>query len=317
MPPKMTSGGRDRTRPQTTAARSAASNRQAQQRRRAQRRREFAQQWQRVESVAGGVRSWLPAFDLRQVRLRFPGFSGFNLSKLVSLLMLVGVVAALYTFQEDESFFVYRENVEFVNTGYLTNEDLYEYCDIESWSVLWIDPEMIRQQVLAHPYVADAQVQVQWPAHVTIAVEEVEPIARWSTTDADYWVLTDSRILLQRTDAFAPRVTILDPEAAAGEPGAKGALQLEPSLLETALTLAERLPGLDSLRYNRTHGINFGVPDTQTWIYWGDGRRFDEKWLALQSALPDIEDDRNANQTFSVIAPNRPFFRYYADSPND
>jgi hypothetical protein len=39
--------------------------------------------------------------------------------------------------------------------------------------------------------------------------------------------------------------------------------------------------------------------------------------MALQSALPDIESDRSANQTFSVIAPNRPYFRYYADSPSD
>ena len=313
----MTSGSRDRTRPHSTAARSAASTREAQQRRRAQRRREFAQQWQRVEGVIGGARSWLPSFNLRQVRLRFPGFSGFCLSKLVSLLMLIGVAAALYTFQEDESFFVYRENVAFVNTGYLTNEELYEYCDIESWSVLWIDPDMIRQQVLAHPYVADAQVHVQWPAYVTVTVDEVEPIARWSTPENDYWVLADSRVLLQRSESFAPQVTIVDPESAAGEPSTGGTMRLQQSLLETALVLVERLPGLETLRYNRTHGLNFGIPDTQTWIYWGDGRRFDEKWMALQSALPDIESDRSANQTFSVIAPNRPYFRYYADSPSD
>lgn len=291
--------------------------RAAQQRRRTQRRREFAQQWQRVEGIFDSARTWVPSLALSDIRLRFPGFSGLQLSKLVSLLMLVGVVAALYTFQEDDSFFVYRENVEFVNAQYLTSEELYEYCDIESWSVLWIDPAMIRQQVLAHPYVADAQVQVEWPAHVTITVDEVEPIARWTTPSANYWVLADSQVLLQRGDAFQPKVTILDPESAAGEPGTGGTMRLQKSLLETALMLVDRLPGLDTLRYNRTHGLNFGVPNSQTWIYWGDGRRFDEKWLALQSAMPDIESDRQANQTFSVIAPNRPYFRYYADTPSN
>ncbi len=314
MTPRMSSGTRDRSRPHSNAARKAVSTRVARQRRSAQRRREFAQQWQRVEGLVGGAHKWFPTFDLRKIRLYFPGFSGFRPSKLVSLLMLIGVVAALYTFQEDESFFVYQENVEFANMGYLTSAELFEYCDIESWSILWIDPALIREQVRSHPYVADAQVQVQWPAHVTVTVTEIEPIARWSTQLNEYWVLADGRALAQRSDSFVPTVTIVDPEFAAGDPGKVEDLHLQSALLETALSLATRLPGLDTLRYNRTHGLNFAVPDTQTWIYWGDGRRFDEKWLALQSALPDIQNDRTTNQTFSVIAPNRPYFRYYADT---
>ena len=313
----MSSGTRDRSRPHSSAARRAVSTRVARQRRNAQRRREFAQQWQRVEGLFGGAQPWWPAFNLRQIRLYFPGFSGLRPSKVISLLMLIGVVAALYTFQEDESFFVYRENVEFANTSYLTSAELYEYCDIESWSILWIDPALIREQVRSHPYVADAQVQVQWPAHVTVTVTEIEPIARWSTQSNEYWVLADGRALAQRSDTFVPTVTIVDPEFAASDPGKPEDLHLQSALLETALSLAARLPGLDTLRYNRALGLNFAIPDTQTWIYWGDGRRFEEKWLALQSAFTDIYSARTTNRTFSVIAPNRPYFRYYADTPSN
>jgi hypothetical protein len=313
----MATRDRKRTRTQSTAARQAASSREVRQRRRAQRRRQFAQTWQQLESRLSVNRQWLPAFGWRRMHLRMPGFSGFHASKLLSLLLLLAVASALYAFQEDESFFVYQENVTFVNMHYLTKEELYEYCDIESWSVLWIDPALIRTQILAHPYVADAQVDVQWPAHVNVTVTEVVPTALWSTDQGVFWVLEDGSALPVRGDQAAPVLNIVDPEFAARAPGADNELYLQKDILAAAQSLAAQLPGLDTVRYNRTHGLNFGIAGTQTWIYWGDGERFDEKWLALQSALPEINADRSTNQTFSVIAPNRPYFRYYADTPKN
>jgi hypothetical protein len=287
------------------------------QRRRAQRKRKFAQQWQRVEGALLSTRHWFPSIHWPGLRLRMPGFSGFHLSKLLSLLILVAVGTILYTFQQDETFFVYEEDVQFVGARYLTGAELYDYCDVESWSVLWIDPVLIREQILKHPYVADAQVEVQWPAQITVAIQEVEPIALWATALGNFWVLADGRGLPVRSDQHQPPVTIVDPEFTARAPGLGENPHLQGELLQAALTLSARLPGLDTLRYNRTHGLNFAVPGTNTWIYWGDGRRFEEKWLALHSALPDINQDQSANQTFSVIAPNRPYFRYYAAAPSN
>lgn len=313
----MATKDRKRGRTQSTAARQAASSREVRQRRRAQRKRQFAQTWQQFESRLLADRPWLPAFDWRQSRLRMPGFSGFPASKLVSLLLLLAVVGTLYTFREDESFFVYQENVTFDDIHYLTAEELYEYCDIESWSILWIDPALIRKQIMAHPYVADAQVSVQWPADVNVAVTEVVPIAFWSTKQGTFWVLDDGRALPMRGDQPSPSLNIVDPEFSARAPTSGDDLYMQLEVLSTARTLAAQLPGLDTIRYNRTHGLNFGITDTQTWIYWGDGQRFDEKWLALQSALPDIRTDHLTSQIFSVIAPNRPYFRYYADTPRN
>jgi hypothetical protein len=311
----MSTGTRKRSRPHSTAAARAASTREVRQRRRAQRKRQFAQQWQRVESALLSTRRWFPSIRWQGLRLRMPGFSGFHPSKLLSLLMLAMIGTILYTFQQDETFFVYEEDVHFTGVSYLTSEEMYDYCDVESWSVLWIDPVLIREQILAHPYVADAQVEVKWPAQITVAIQEVEPIALWTTALGNFWVMPEGRALPVRSDQFQPTVTIVDPEFSARAPGLDKEYSLQGELLEAALMLSARIPGLDSLRYNRTHGLNFAVPDTKTWIYWGDGRRFEEKWRALHSALPDINRDREANQTFSVIAPNRPYFRYYAAAP--
>lgn len=314
---RISAGDRNRSRPHSTAAARVASSREVRQRRRVQRQRQFAQQWQRIESAVLGTRRWFPAIQWQGLRLRMPGFSGFHLSKVVSLLLLLAVSAVLYTFQQDETFFVYEEDVHFTGVSYLTSAEMYEYCDVESWSVLWIDPVLIREQILKHPYVADAQVAVQWPAQITVAIREEEPIALWKTALGDYWVLADGQGLPVRSEQPQPSVTIVDPEFTARSPGVGADFYLQTELLQAALTLSARIPGLDTVRYNRTHGLNFAIPDTKTWIYWGDGRRFEEKWLALHSALPDIQQASDANQTFSVIAPNRPYFRYYAAAPNN
>ncbi|MBX2997248.1 MAG: FtsQ-type POTRA domain-containing protein [Caldilineaceae bacterium] len=314
---RMSAGSRKRSRPHSKAAASVASSREVRQRRRAQRKQKFAQQWQRVESAFLSSRRWFPSIQWSGLHLRMPGFSGFHFSKLLSLLLLAAVGFVIYTFQQDETFFVYEDDVSFTGARYLTNAELYDYCDVESWSVLWIDPVLIREQILTHPYVADAQVEVKWPAQITVAIREVEPIAFWTTSVGNFWVLDDGRALPVRSEDSQPSVTIIDPEFTARAPGLGENFYLQGELLQAALTLSSRLPGLDTLRYNRTHGLNFAVPGTNTWIYWGDGRRFEEKWLALESALPDINRNGAANQTFSVIAPNRPYFRYYAAAPGN
>lgn len=306
---------RKRTRTQSTVARQAASSREARQRRRAQRKRQFAQTWQQIETRLLVYRQWLPTWHWQPQTLRLPGFSGFPASKVVSLLLLLAISVLFYFLLTDPAFFVYRENVAFENLNYLTADELYEYSALDGWSILWIDPAEIRAQIRSHPYVADAEVAVQWPAQLQISVAEVTPTALWSTEAGVFWLLDDGRALPRRGETAAPVLNIIDPEFAARVPTDNDEVQIQTDLLSAARQLAAQMPGLDSIRYNRTHGLNFGITDTQTWVYWGDGEDFQEKWRALQSALPDINADRTSNQIFSVIAPNRPYFRYYADSP--
>jgi hypothetical protein len=313
---RVASEPRKRSRTHSAAARQVASSRDARQRRRTQRKRAFAQQWQRIEATLLGGRQWLPTLNWRILHVQLPGFSGFRASKLVSLLLLLTIAGGLYTLQEDESFFVYEENVQFIGNSYLAQDELYAYFDMENWSVLWIDPELIGEQVTAHPYVANAQVAVRWPAQVTVAVSEVKPLAIWSTAQGNYWLLEDGQALPVRDDRSAT-LTIIDPEVAARAPVIGSELYIQPRLMQVALELSRRLPGVDTLRYNQSHGLNFAIPETQTWVYWGNGQRFEEKWVALQTVMPDILENRTASRTFSVIAPNRPFFRHYAQSPTN
>ena len=241
-----------------------------------------------------------------------PGFSGFQFTKLISLALLIGVVTLFVWFSDDDSFFVYEENVEFTGMTFLSADDLYALCDVERWSILWLQPALIRQQVLADPYVADARVAVHWPARVQVAVTEVTPVAIWATENAEFWLLSDGKALPVRPGGATPGLRLVDPLREARTPGPVNRISAE--LLNTALRLQREI-GLSEFRFNAGAGLNFALPQSQTWVYWGDGAAFEAKQLALQAAGEEIRDNPNEARTLSLIAPSRPYFREYPTQP--
>ena len=314
---KLGSSGRRTYETRSAAAGQAASQPQARKRRRAQRTQRFAQQWDAMAgAVTGAVESaltgWLHWPHIQRpgwkFRLELPGFSGFRLAKIISLALLVGVITLFTWFADNDSFFVYQENVDFSGTTVLDAQELYPLTDVEAWSILWLEPSLIRQQVLKHPYVADASVAIQWPARVSVAIVEVTPIAIWSTEGADYWLLADGRALPVRAEGITPTLRLVDPQREARVPGRTD--RVSPELLAAAFHLQEKL-GLDEFWYNSSTGLNFSLPATKTWVYWGDGSEFEAKQIALNAAKTEIEGNPDEVRSLSLIAPNRPYFREY------
>lgn len=312
---KIASEPRRTSQTRSAAARRAASRRQANRRRRAQRKRQFAQQWRHFESALSVSRRLLPDTDWHWPRLGKPSLTGFHPSKLLSLALLIGVIGLLYWFQDNDAFFVYRENVHFNGIGYLDQNELFDYCDVESWSVLWLDPALIRRQVMRHSYVADAHVRIRWPANVTIDVEEVTPSALWVTDLGERWLLADGSALVPRAQITRPLIRIIDGQAEATTLGKGPGEAMNRRLLDSARTLADRIPGLQNFWYNKAYGLTFALPNTKTWVYWGDERNFEKKWIAYEAARPQLLQTETDNLTFNVSAPDRPFLRRYETPP--
>lgn len=306
---KLGPSGRRTYETRSAAAGRAASQPQARKRRRAQRTQRFAQQWSRIESaISSRIRPPHIAWDGWSFHPELPGFSGFQFAKLLSLALLIGIITLFVWFSDNDSFFVYQENVNFTGTTFVSAEELYALCDVEAWSILWLEPELIRRQVLAHPYVAEARVFVHWPARVHVAVTQVTPVAVWATEGAEFWLLSDGRALPVRPGGTTPNLRIIDPQREARTPGAVD--RVAAGLLATALRLQAEI-GLNEFRFNASTGLNFGLPDTQTWVYWGDGTEFEAKQLALSAARDEIRTNPSEARTLSLIAPNRPYFREY------
>ena len=244
------------------------------------------------------------------VKLRMPHFSrprrswfnwsGRHGSKLVSVLLMVLAVAGVLWVHMDYHWFVYADTVDFEHLSYLTPEELYPAAELEGMSVFWIVPDEVGEQIAAHPYVADVDVRVSLPNRVTIDVAEQKPIAVWMTADGPLWVLSDGSALEVRTASDRPLEaqlldedgqmlpTIVDIQQAAVSVKAKH-LALDPDVLDSALALMSEMPGLTSVRYNQGVGLNFALPNTDYWVYWGDGHDLSQKLenLALSRRLLD------------------------------
>ncbi len=114
--------------------------------------------------------------------------SGWHPSKIVSALLVVAAVAALALIHVDDDWFVYAEDVQFRNLTYLDSAELYRQSEVEGWNTLWLTTSHIRNQLLDHPYVADATVNIRLPAQVTVDVVETYPVALWVTKDETLWL---------------------------------------------------------------------------------------------------------------------------------
>ena len=312
------------------AAQKAVSPKQVRRRRQAQKRRRFTSVLRSTQAfILRSGRSTLefswgakrkassqPVRAGAQATL-FPGFSGLTPSKTVSLMLLAAVAAALYWLHTSESFYIYSENVRFEGAQYLSQEELFAACDIDSWSIFWLEPEKIRKQVMSHPYVTDADVKIRWPGHVDISVQEVRPVALWATDQQEYWLLEDGAALAPRESDMQPALRIIDPSAEARTASLGGDLQIDIRVLTSAMFLSNRLSIVSEFWYNSRYGLNFSLPSTQAWVHWGDGRKFEEKWTVLQRLMPELEAAGDEALTLNVMVPNRSFIRRYEDEPAD
>jgi len=244
--------------------------------------------------------------------------SGWHWSKLFSGLLLIAALAGVYWVNTEATYFIAPEGVTFRQLGYLNTEELYPLTDIEDWSVFWLQPEVIRERVLTHPYVTDARVKIGLPATVEITVEEVQPIALWVTRDATLWLMEDGSALTMRTAADQPSADaafdaegrplpqIVDVNREAQTPGLSA---IDREVLRSGLTLLAQFPGLDSVRFNEGYGLNFGLPGTDHWVYWGDGYDLDTKMENLVAGERLIASGQANGQIIDVRYLERPFIR--------
>lgn len=248
--------------------------------RRARRRRQAVRQLRQVEAVIGRVR--LP--ETAGVRLRWPtavGLTHWSPSRIASALLLVAVIAALSWLHTDSLWFVYRENVTFKGITYVNADELYAQSDIDSWNIFWLSPRAIRARLMALPTVADVQVHIQLPNQLVVEVQEEEPVALWVTQAGNFWVLPDGTALPEPVPGKEGLLQIIDPQRDAQAWGDTTGTAIDVGVLQSAQTLLGYMPGVDQIYFNKGVGLNFHLPDSSSWVYWGDGLNMDKKYTNI------------------------------------
>jgi hypothetical protein len=266
--------------------------------------------------------SLLPGFEAPRIavpnlgldRLSVPrlGFSGLHWSKALSLLLLAGAAAALAWLHTGTQWFVYREGASISGQHLLAADDIYAVAGVDNWNVLWLRRDEIRRRLLAQPWVAEAEVTVELPARVGIAVRERPAVAVWATGEGEYWVAATGALhpvdaALSAEAARKPR--LVDPLAQAGLETLDGEMSVDIQAVAGALALIQRMPGLAEVRYSAEVGLNFSLPESGLWVYWGDGARMDEKMDSVALGKKLVQSGGAAGAVLDVRNPGKPFLR--------
>lgn len=284
-------------------------------RRQARRRRAVRQSVRRFSSLLPGFEApRIAAPDLGLDRLSLPrlGFSGLHWSKALSLLLVAGVVTALAWLHTDAQWFVYRHGTSISGRHLLSADDIYTTAGVENWNVLWLRRDEIRRRLLAEPWVADAEVSVELPAHVEIAVRERPAVAVWATGKGEYWVAATGAlhpVTAELAAEAAEKPRLVDPLAQAGLETGNGELSVDVRAVAGALALIQRMPGLAEVRYSTEVGLNFSLPESGLWVYWGDGGRMDEKMDGVALGRKLVQSGEAAGAVLDVRNPGKPFLR--------
>jgi len=269
----------------------------------ARRKRQMTKQMRRYSAVfatlPASVKGWQGQW--RMPTLPRLGITRWCASKFLSLLLLAGVGGALYWIHTDDRWFVYQEDVQFNGLQYLDAEELYRVSGVENWNIFWLQTQTVREQLLALPYVAGATVQTGLFNGVTVAIQEAQPVALWVTDAGTLWLLADGTALNAPAKNQDDVLQIIDNAQAAKALSAQEKLAIDITVLQSALTLKQQLPEIDQLRFNKDYGLNFYLPGSDAWVYWGDGYKMETKFTnlaAIQTLIqtgeeqPDIIDIR-------------------------
>lgn len=263
----------------------------------ARRRRQTAKQVRRFESVVARVQ--VPRAALRE--FTWPSLlrpARWHPSRILSLLLLSVMVSLVVWVHYDPEWYVYREYVTFHDVTYHDTEALYTLIDVDSWNIFWLSTETIRKRLITQPTITDAEVEIALPHWITIDIQETEPVALWLTEDADLWLLPDGTALTKADERYDSLPGIIDPLREASLWGDPTQQQIDVEVLNSALVLFAQMPAIEQLKFDAGYGLNFLLPDSTIWVYWGDGANVEMKYNNLRSIERSLQIKQ---QTASII----------------
>jgi cell division protein FtsQ len=221
-------------------------------------------------------------------------------SKLLSSLLLGGLIAVIYIAFNSDFFYIYEATVNGV--GMLAPQEVYAASGIDSMSIFWIDPQQVAERLAQLPGVRQARVTLSLPNRVVISVEERRPLALWQSGEQLLWLSAEG-VLLPARGELSGALLIVDADRQTYQPGDRVA----PGLPTAALGLREQMPELSVVQFSRSWGISFRTPEGWR-VYLGDGEDMEAKLAILRALRREILAGGAQVQTIDLRFPERPYY---------
>lgn len=273
---------------------------------------------------------------LSLLTLQFLQGTGWYPSKCASLFLVAAVTGVAVWATVDPIFYIQPATLRVTVqspyeiaeiSAHLAPDAIGGVQDVLGHHVLWQVPRQIRQAVLANPFLAAADAEVRFPAHVAITVQEVAPRLLWVTDDRVYAVLADGKarrlpVAPEDRALRAPEfLTLFDWNANAAlnrvPRHAVTALHLDPDLINAILALQREYqvrqpvadPALNAFYFSKAHGLYFHMPGRGTRVFWGDGLHLPHKLANLRGIEEYVADLGRDAELIDVRPISKPYFR--------
>ena len=201
----------------------------------------------------------------------------------------------------------YVQSIEVRGNVFLTREEIFAFSGMADYHIFWLDPTLIRANLLRSPSVADASVELGWPPNIiTIQVEERQPALIWSAASNEVWIDLQGRVMPVGADM--PELLRVTVAAGASDGQVMDVKELEKETVLGALQMQEFLPGGTHLDYHPVYGL--GWTNSKGWQIWvGDGAGMSEK-IRIYAFLLDNLTSRGIDiEELNIANPDAPFYR--------
>lgn len=237
----------------------------------------------------------------RRLGLRRLARTSRQTGRIISALLLLGLVGILITFFTSYSFFVY--DAEIRGNRLVPAEMIYQASGIDGYSIFWIQPAVVAATLEALPYIRKAVVRCWLPNRVEIVVEEREPIILWRMRGKGLWVDPEGQAMEPLREL--PGLIRLEDEL--GEAAAPDG-NLDPAITRGIQSVRRLLPETKLFYYNRPYGLHFIAPEGVQ-VYLGDGRDMTYKIQVFEALWRRIRREGRAVSLIDLRYRDEPYIR--------
>ncbi|MEL7234502.1 MAG: FtsQ-type POTRA domain-containing protein [Chloroflexota bacterium] len=206
--------------------------------------------------------------------------------RLASATIVIGMLGLLGVFFASNAFYVHTVAVGGMET--LTKEEVFALTDVANFHLFWIDPEQVRDNLMASPTITEAEVRLGWPPQmIQIIIQERQPALVWEQAGVATWIDLQGQVMQLREDR--DNLIRVSYEGIGGTEDPLGPNDRVPAdVVSGALQLRELLLDVRLLRYNPDYGLGFR--DARGWDAWfGTGTDMPDKILIYNALVENLQ----------------------------
>lgn len=243
-------------------------------------------------AIASGAEIRLPAVP-----------SVHNKWRVLSGVITISLLLGLILFTQSGLFTI--TDIEMRGLERFTEGEIAQAINITGSSIFFINPDRIKRDLqMTYPALSDIDIQVGWPASVSISLVERYPVLAWNWDGHVRWVDKNGV-------AFEPRdegLDVVQVKSAMLPPTIEDRF-VDPRIVDSVAALTRYIPENVDLIYDPDHGL--GWEDTRGWIvYFGfNDDDAEQKMNVYQSLVEYLVGKRITPGMINVEFIDSPYFR--------